>query len=285
MRALAGFIMRGRAQAALVALAGNLLPLISPATVGLVTLRRGAADGSLVLMWALLPLLASCFYSETSSALVLVSIAAVAVLVPVALILKISGSWQLTLLAAVVISVVTAMALLILFGEEIANFQSNLIAMMTGLETGSEAVTEAKPIGNAGFLAYVLALNAVISLLLSRWWQSELYNPGGFGREFRTLRLAAPVAGLLLGGMVFCLVMPKEYIVWAALLGLPLLFSGIGLIHCAVSMLSLGGHWLVAFYVALLLIGPMMSILVVMVGFIDSLMNLRPRLVARKSGQ
>ena len=276
--------MRGRAQAALVALAGNLVPLISPAAVGLVTLRRGTFDGSLVLLWALLPSLAAFYFSEISPSIILASIAALAVLLPVALMLKYSSSWQLTLVATVVISILTALVLILFFTKQVAGFQLSLLAMMGGLEPNTIATPENEAILDLGFLAYVIALNAMVSLVLSRWWQSELYNPGGFGREFRALRLAAPIGAVLLGGMIFCLVLPKDYIIWAALLGLPLLFGGIGLVHYAVATLQLGGHWLVVFYVVLVLIGPM-SMLVAVVGFIDSLINLRPRLVARKRGE
>src|SRR5690625_135952 len=46
--------MRGRTQAAEVALVGNWVPLMAPGAVALVTLRAGAASGLLVLDWALL---------------------------------------------------------------------------------------------------------------------------------------------------------------------------------------------------------------------------------------
>lgn len=55
MRALAEFIMRGRPQACLVALVGVIVPLIGPASVGLVTLRKGSFEGALVALWATLP--------------------------------------------------------------------------------------------------------------------------------------------------------------------------------------------------------------------------------------
>ena len=74
MRALAAFIMRGRVQASLVALLGNLVPLVSPATVALVTLRRGAADGLLVLMWAALPLVVAVFMIEASDMVIMTSL-------------------------------------------------------------------------------------------------------------------------------------------------------------------------------------------------------------------
>jgi hypothetical protein len=40
--------MRGRAQACGVAVFGSLLPLISPATIGLITLRKDSSEGLIV---------------------------------------------------------------------------------------------------------------------------------------------------------------------------------------------------------------------------------------------
>ncbi len=75
MRALAEFIMRGRAQACAVGLLGNLFPFVSPATIGLVTLRKGSGEGLLVALWAVLPLIVYIYISDSSPLLTAVSVA------------------------------------------------------------------------------------------------------------------------------------------------------------------------------------------------------------------
>jgi hypothetical protein len=55
MRALAELVMKGRKQAAFVAVIAALLPLlywVSAAVIALVTLRKGPQDGAGVLVWA-----------------------------------------------------------------------------------------------------------------------------------------------------------------------------------------------------------------------------------------
>ena len=74
MRALAEFVMAGRFKAALVALLGNFLPLVSPAAVGLVVLRQGLTEGSLVLLWAILPLVILVGSENMNGAMVWASI-------------------------------------------------------------------------------------------------------------------------------------------------------------------------------------------------------------------
>jgi len=64
MRALIEFIMRGRPHACGIALAGYLMPLVSPSTVGLVALKKGPIEGSVVALWAMLPVLLGWFASD-----------------------------------------------------------------------------------------------------------------------------------------------------------------------------------------------------------------------------
>ena len=51
-----------------------------------------------------------------------------------------------------------------------------------------------------GVMASSLQVTCLLCLMLARYWQASLYNPGGFGREFRSLRLAPAVAVILLLG-------------------------------------------------------------------------------------
>ena len=109
-----------------------------------------------------------------------------------------------------------------------------------------------------------------------------LYNPGGFQVEGLLLRMGVLQAGLLLAGVSYCQLASPQYLSWGALLGLPLLISGIALVHFVVARRKMGGHWLAIFYIGLLLIGPM-SLIMVLLGFIDSILNIRARIPAKKS--
>src|SRR5690625_7940374 len=84
MRALAGFVMRGREQAVLVAAlstATMLLSWLGAAVVALVTLRKGTRAGLQVLLWALLPaVLITHFMREVGTLAVLLAVMALALL-------------------------------------------------------------------------------------------------------------------------------------------------------------------------------------------------------------
>ena len=62
--------------------------------------------------------------------------------------------------------------------------------------------------------------------------------------------------------------------------GRTMMLGGVALVHYTVTFYQLGGHWLAIFYVGLFLIGPM-SLILVGLGFLDSITNIRSRLVQR----
>ena len=119
MRALAEFIMRGRLQAALVALFGSLVPLVSPAAISLVTLSKGLSEGALVMLWALLPLLITFYYvSDLSPMITLSSIAGLLVVLAASELLRLSASWSRTLIFVLIVSGLAAKVLDVLFTEQ-----------------------------------------------------------------------------------------------------------------------------------------------------------------------
>ncbi|MGV6807402.1 MAG: hypothetical protein ACWA5K_05825 [bacterium] len=70
------------------------------------------------------------------------------------------------------------------------------------------------------------------------------------------------------------------YSSWGALVGLPLLVNGICLVHFTVAAQNAGGYWLAMMYVGLIIFSPL-SLVIVGLGFADSLMNLRTRIPRR----
>ena len=283
MRALAEFIMRGRLQAALVAFFGSLLPLLSPAAISLVTLSKGLSEGGLVMLWALMPLLMAFYVSELSPMITLASIAGLIVVVAASELLRSSTSWSRTLVFIVVISGLVAIALDVLFTEQADALELMVVNLFSQVQQQLETAFIPGRTFLLGVIGYVIALTSIVCLVLGRWWQATLYNQGGFRLEFHQLRFSLVSAVTLLVGVVACYFAPQEYSSWAGLLGLPLLLGGIALVHYSVAFYQLGAHWLAIFYVGLFMIGPL-SLILVGLGFIDSIMNIRSRLARRPKG-
>ena len=285
MRALAEFIMRGRAQACAVAFLGNLFPLISPATVGLVSLRKGSQEGVVVLLWAALPLIASYFFDQGSSLLTFISGLSLLMTLIAANVLRVTGSWQWTILTSMLTAMMVMFAIALLLSTDVDLLVDRLSTMFAELAQQQSAQVEpfiaSRPLV-LGLGALMLAVSTILCLFVSRWWQAMLYNPGGFGEEFRQLRLDVRAAGLSIIAFIVALYLPTEYRFWAELMVLPLLLSGLSLMHYGVNVAALGKAWLVFMYVGLVVSGPVIGGLLVGLGLADSLLNLRLKLTASK---
>ncbi len=289
MRALAEFIMRGRVQAAVVALLGSWFPLVSPATVALVSLRRGAQDGVQVLVWALLPALVALVASHLGPLMALATVGGLLAVFAAALLLRNSVSWSYTMMGLVAMSALAALGLSMMVPDPVQGLVEALGQVMEQLHTqavdgaaegGDSPLTLPSETFVVGLIAYVIAMNGLMSLLLARWWQAVLYNPGGFQSEFHQLRLTAPQALACMLATLYCLAQSGDYHTWGSLFALPLLIVGVAIVHNTVKTLGLGGHWLVLFYVAMLLFSPVTLVLST-VAFVDTWINFRGRLKSR----
>ena len=196
MKAIAEFAMRGRFQALLLTVAGAgsiMFCWISAAVLALVTLRKGVGNGAQLLLWALLPSGVLLYTVGDSGPLSLMVGTAL-----LAIVLRVTVSLPLAVLVSTVVGAVSGLALLAfgshyleqmvsLFGEFLANVEQQL-------SQGDQVVELARPTTAqiAGMLGAGTGMMSVLCLMLGRYWQAALYNPGGFGSEFRLLRYTPP---------------------------------------------------------------------------------------------
>lgn len=276
MRALAGFVMRGRREALLVAVVASVVPMffwVGSAAVGLLTLRRGGTEGGFVALWALLPCLVLARFGEVVPAAAMIGIWLVA------MVLRATRSWSLTLLAASAIGLVFGLGLLGAGGaylEAVRTIAEGFIAEV-GKRSGDPAVAAQLQAPDtqqiASIFGFMLALTLVGCTVLARWWQSALFNPGGFREEFHAIRFGS-VPGLALVGAGASLYLqgPAMHI-WAQIVMLPLLVAGIGLVHALVARRRVGG--MLGLLYAALLLAPPVKYVVMGLAAVDAVANLR----------
>jgi hypothetical protein len=132
--------------------------------------------------------------------------------------------------------------------------------------------------GFLAFVAWVVIFNTVIGLVLARWWQALLYNPGGFQEEFHMLRLSPKLSLVCLGIFITGLALGGNYQLWLSLASIPILIGGIAIVHCVVQHKSFSLWVLVGMYLGLFLFGPLLMVLLGALGAADSVMNFRTRL-------
>ena len=288
MRALAEFIMRGRMQATLVVAGCAAMPLLywlGAAAGCLVLLRRGLRDALGVLALGLLPALIWWLYSDDPRAL-LVLLGSWSL----ALVLRASESWNRVLLVSIAMGVVFAVVLGTAFAPQIEMLAQALIKVMPSLlgdvyqklsvDEQAHFASLIAPV-LTGLIAALLQIVSVLSLIVGRYWQALLYNPGGFGREFRAIRFPFLPAMLLLACMLLGPNLGSQMAMLTPLCSVPLVFAGLALIHGLVAQKRLARFWLVGLYVTLLLFMQLIYPLLVVLAIVDSLIDFRGRLAPK----
>ncbi|HLT63124.1 MAG TPA: hypothetical protein VKZ92_01240 [Pseudohongiella sp.] len=254
----------------------GLLPLfnmLSPALLGLVLLRHGYRETMLVTAWAILPLVGWAIAGDVSPLLLAAGVLALAT------VLRRTVSWQYTLLAAVLVGGLTEMVLR-LWPQLVSLQLQQLEAFMAagGFDTQPELTLEALQDAVMRLFGMMSMFMSIILLMLARWWQALLYNPGGFQQEFHQLKLQPSIALLLLGLLLLASFGSTVLSGWILYLWVPLFFAGLALVHGLIGLKKLSRLWLVAFYV--LLLSPMMTQLLAVAAVIDSWYDFRSRIKA-----
>ena len=114
-----------------------------------------------------------------------------------------------------------------------------------------------------------------------RWWQSVLFNPEGFGAEFRQLNFPRSVFGILLAvGLAFFVTRSAGdggSFVSDALVILVVLFAfqGLAVIHFRARVVKIANGWLVAMYALLMLMPQVVGPLLASAGVADTLGDFR----------
>lgn len=298
MLGLASFIMRGRSQAALVATVFAVLSLLFPltgmlssATLSLATLRQGPGEGLIV--GGMAGLATGLFaFAALGSPLPAIGFI-LALWLPawvLAVVLRNSRSQALTLMVAGLIGLAILMGLNLGVADPAAYWAEIMEPLRQGLIEGgilkdaeSQLLIQDLARWMTAAFAATFYFQALLALLLGRWWQSLLYNPGGFGEEFRNLRLGKGLGALGLILIAFLLLRGENQ--WAAdllILITPLfMLQGLALIHWLVKALQASRGWLIGLYALFLLTLPHAQVLTAGLGLADIWVNVRARMSPR----
>jgi hypothetical protein len=279
MRALAEFIMKGRLQA--VAVAGLGVGTLVFAWVGvaaavLVLLRKGLAEGAYVVFWALLPAIAVATIGADVGPLTMLLGASAT-----ALVLRNTQQWANALITAVAAGLFSALLLTQFANAYLASVLELVQPMLQKMQASAPGVFPEITTGDIAALSGVSAvLWSTLAVMLARWWQALLYNPGGFRLEMWQLRLSPAVTIGLVAMMLLLSKIGGDYRFWAVMCVMPIVIAGLALVHGVVGRLGLGRAWLIVFYVALLMLRPLWVALI-LIAIVDSWIDIRRRLPVR----
>lgn len=287
MRFLAGYIMRGPMQAVLVASVCAVLSLILPpfsylggAAVALVTLRLGAWRGAQVVLGATLAVTVLSLLALQSPVPGPAFLAAVWLPMWVlALELRRSVSLSRALVMAAGFGVLFVVMFHGMVDDPAAFWRKMFESVFS--DAGAPTVEGMDEVYAlmTGALAAGFTLSLVGSLFIARWWQAQLYNPGGFQREFHALRfgpllglITLAVAGLAYLGDERLAAFASDVVIVLVVL---LLLHGIAVVHGLIKLKGAHSLWLGLMYMLLLVMLPQTAITLSALGLADAWFDFR----------
>ena len=295
MLGLASFVMRGPVQAAIPAALFLLLALFLPpfawlsgAVVGLVFLRQGVNGGLRVFVSSalLIALVVVLLGGGFIAGLQLVAVFWVPVVI-LALTLRETVDLGKAFLIAGLCAMLIVLGLYLALGQP-ELFWEKMIMDQFPLEEFSRqmqieedllqaAIKQVSHMMSGAFVT-IMMLGTLASLLIARYWQASLFNPGGFQTEFHELRLGTLPAVLAIGVSAM-----------AALTGLPVFvntapiviavffFQGLAVFHGVVKKRGMNKGWLIGIYLLLLFLFPHTMVLLGALGMADNWVDIRER--------
>lgn len=291
MNFLATYIMRGRIQAMIVASSLALLSLMMPpvsvvssAAVALVTLRRGAFEGLTVLVCSSVAagLLGFLAIGNYQFALLYVMVLWLPVWL-ISIVLREGQHLSLAVEIAILIGVLGVIGFY-LFTSEPAVMWKAVLSQMVPADAPVADIQRTIDV-LAHYMTGVVAAGSVFGLLfglfLGRWWQANLYNPGGFKQEFLSLDTKPRLS---LGSIVVVAIASASpgvisEVAWNVSILLFVLYTvtGTSVLHTVFSKMKLGRYMVPMLYITLFLI-PHAMLLVALVGLSDPWLDLRKKI-------
>lgn len=246
--------------------------------IALITLRKGVAFGLQTIIGSLLVLLVFSVISDMPLELSLIY--TLVILLPVWIVstsLRLTELQGVLLLTAGLLAISLIITTYVVIGD-VANWWQEWLGLMLEKTVSPEQATQYREVlgpaaqwVNAMMIAGLM-LNIVMSVLCARWWQSKLFNPGAFRKEFYALRLPVfilPVSGII-AVLVFAITGPLQGMFRDILVLLLFMYlvQGISSVHRNVDKYKISSAWLVSMYI-LLIVLPQMGLFIACLGVTD----------------
>lgn len=291
MRSFGNYLLSGKAQAIGIVSVFSVLSLLVPplaflfcgVPVALITLRRGLNSALQVVVGSLcVSMILSVLLNIQA---LYVAVMLLTVWLPVcicAAVLRATESQVKMALSAAMIAAVFVIFMYVnfadveLFWREL--IREGLTAGLPDVESAqfAEILKVAAPLMNAA-VASSIVLSLIMALLTARWWQAELFNPGGFGREFRTFSLPRELALPVMLGVIlvflddsFATLLLRDLLVILLVL---YMIQGIVAVHRTVNSREMSRNWLIAMYCLLLSLPQIMIVFIAWMGVSDTLVR------------
>ena len=293
MRAVAKFAMRSPMAASISAAAYAVFALffapfmvISGAIVGLSTLRFGAGGGLRVAGGAMVVAGIAYFSLLHSSGAIVFLMGMWVPLLAIGQVLRVTKNQGFALTACGIGAAAYTLVVRLIIPDVQGHWAQRLEVLgatvrdQGGTFFGDDELQTIAAVMHESTIV-VVGLFWISAILVARWWQSTLYNPGGFGVEFRQLQIPKPVS------LIAALVAVKTLLQISGgsnhglandlLVVLVILFAfqGLAIIHHRVNKVGLAKVWLVGFYLLLVLMPHRVGLMLAFLGIADTIIDTR----------
>lgn len=285
------FLTNKRQHGIWVALVCALLPFVGLPTfwisillLALITLYKGAKEGTWVLLWLALPAIAWGCIGDPTLLIGIVVLRAIVVWW-LATVLRRTLSWTLTLQCAALLGMIGVACWHVATADtanwwlaQLTNYWQNIAGPLHLPEEGqAKELLQFTAQFATGILAVTLLVMDLGLLLLARVWQAALFNPGALGKELLQVRMTSISSlVLLVVGLLACCGSTLALDMLPVTL-LPFTLAGLSLIHAKLKHKLPGSRLplLIGLYGLLVLFLPYMILLLALLGFVDSWYDFR----------
>lgn len=294
MKAMANYVMRGRLAASMMASLFAVLSLILPpfsylsgGVIALIALRKGAVESAVLLTISSAALGAMSY--ATMGNMVVAIVFALVVWLPVwllALVLRSTISLSLTMVVAAAFSIIAVIGFHIAVGNPVewwTTILSSIFEQAMSQQSfdmmGKDGILEQNIAQMmTAIMATAFFVSMVLSLLLGRWWQAMLFNPGGFQQEFHQFRIDkifAAISAVILVWATVSATMGSLAVDVAVVICAYAAVAGVALIHDWVRVTGANKAWLILLYLLLAFVAPQLLALLAIIGFMDAWLDIR----------
>lgn len=264
-----------------------LLGWVSAVIIAFSTLRKEYWQGVFVLIAALIPQVALSFLGK-SGIEVISGLSSYILTWILALILREKSDWGIVLTVCIGIILSVAIALRFIF-PDLNNFWYHLLQNLYAQADQSKHLMQ-QPNGmqlttylkmwSAMMTAVILfyqAFFATISLLLGRWWQAKVFNPGGLNQEIRQMQLGYVALGLsALVGLLMAFHIKAGFDTILVVI-MVYFWLGMILVHAFFRRKQQKTGWLWVFYGVLVILFPYSLVFLAGIGISDTFIDFRAR--------
>lgn len=296
------YLLFHRWQTLTIVFLGTFIPIIGMLGIliaALATLRKSIIEGGILALAATLPYTLSFYFSEhyrAAAPIVMWAAIGVAIISNIltwvfAVMLRRQSTWSQILQVAALLGVLVVSVTHLVFpevgdwwGPQLQSYYSQALTGVWPKSISGTNDLQMEVINNTkqyatGVMVVAVLFNALLQLIIARWWQTLVYHPGSLHKELQSIRLS-PLAGVLfvfslilsyLGNSVILDIMPILYVLFGA--------AGLSLTHYLFKLAHspMTWFWLMVLYMTLILSLPSSMILVAILALLDIWLNIRKR--------